>query len=219
MTLVPLHVIVIALLGGSFAIFANLVSFVMIGKINERVPENERTFDTLGGVKWIVPGYFPQMATVDGGIIATSGGSFDPISGTFVTGAATTFDSTGSATGQLPTLPTYSWKAAYQRGSVESVRVPAPTLAFTFSAFSGGNLTNNGTAFVHHSFGLFWCGTGYLGQGYFGPCTQGNGNDIQWGYYPEFNENRCNTAACGPGAVQDFSRDHPEWVRSEERRV
>jgi hypothetical protein len=41
-TLVPLRVIVIALLGGSFAIFANMLSFLMIGKINERVPENER---------------------------------------------------------------------------------------------------------------------------------------------------------------------------------
>jgi hypothetical protein len=34
--------VVIVLLGGSFAIFANMISFVMIGKINERVPENER---------------------------------------------------------------------------------------------------------------------------------------------------------------------------------
>jgi hypothetical protein len=41
-TLVPLRVIVIALLGGSFAIFANMLSFIMIGKINERVPESER---------------------------------------------------------------------------------------------------------------------------------------------------------------------------------
>jgi hypothetical protein len=41
-TLIPLSVIVIALLGGSFAIFANMLSFIMIGKINERVPENER---------------------------------------------------------------------------------------------------------------------------------------------------------------------------------
>jgi hypothetical protein len=29
-------------LGGSCAILANMISFVMIGKINERVPENER---------------------------------------------------------------------------------------------------------------------------------------------------------------------------------
>jgi len=34
--------IVVALIGGSFAIFANMISFAMIGKINERAPENER---------------------------------------------------------------------------------------------------------------------------------------------------------------------------------
>jgi hypothetical protein len=32
----------IMLSAGSFAIFANLISFAMIGKINERVPQNER---------------------------------------------------------------------------------------------------------------------------------------------------------------------------------
>ncbi len=41
-TLIPLRVIVIGLLGGSFAIFANMLSFIMIGKINERVAESER---------------------------------------------------------------------------------------------------------------------------------------------------------------------------------
>ena len=34
--------IVVALIFGSFAIFANMISFVMIGKINERVPESGR---------------------------------------------------------------------------------------------------------------------------------------------------------------------------------
>jgi hypothetical protein len=34
--------IVVALIGGSFAIFANMISFAMIGKINERVLESER---------------------------------------------------------------------------------------------------------------------------------------------------------------------------------
>ena len=33
---------VLGLLGGSFAIFANMIYLVMIGKINERVPESER---------------------------------------------------------------------------------------------------------------------------------------------------------------------------------
>lgn len=41
-TLIPFRAIVIALLGGSLAIFANMFSFVMIGKINERVPKSER---------------------------------------------------------------------------------------------------------------------------------------------------------------------------------
>ena len=39
---IPLRVIVVALVGGLFAIAANMLSFVMISKINERVPENER---------------------------------------------------------------------------------------------------------------------------------------------------------------------------------
>ena len=42
MTFIPLNVTVIVLLGGFFAIVANMLSFVMIGKINERVPEAER---------------------------------------------------------------------------------------------------------------------------------------------------------------------------------
>ena len=41
-TIIPLRVIMIALLRGSFAVFANMLSFIMVGKINERVPENER---------------------------------------------------------------------------------------------------------------------------------------------------------------------------------
>jgi hypothetical protein len=34
--------IVVALMGGFFAIFANMICFAMIGKINERVPESDR---------------------------------------------------------------------------------------------------------------------------------------------------------------------------------
>jgi hypothetical protein len=39
---IPLRVIVAALLGGTFAIAANILSFLMIGKINEIAPENEQ---------------------------------------------------------------------------------------------------------------------------------------------------------------------------------
>jgi hypothetical protein len=39
---IPASAIICGLAFGSFAIFANMISFMMIGKINERVPENER---------------------------------------------------------------------------------------------------------------------------------------------------------------------------------
>jgi ABC-type lipoprotein release transport system permease subunit len=42
MSVFTVRAIVIALMGGSFAIIANMISFAMIGKINERVPERER---------------------------------------------------------------------------------------------------------------------------------------------------------------------------------
>ena len=42
MPLFPVPAIVVALMFGSFAIFANMISFAMIGKINERVAERER---------------------------------------------------------------------------------------------------------------------------------------------------------------------------------
>ena len=34
--------IFLSLAGGSFAVFANMIYFVMIGKVNERLPEGER---------------------------------------------------------------------------------------------------------------------------------------------------------------------------------
>jgi hypothetical protein len=34
--------LIAAALGASFAIFANLLSYVLVGRINERVPQNER---------------------------------------------------------------------------------------------------------------------------------------------------------------------------------
>jgi len=40
--LVPLHVIIAGCLIGSFAVLGNMLYFMMIGKINERVSENER---------------------------------------------------------------------------------------------------------------------------------------------------------------------------------
>jgi hypothetical protein len=42
MSLFTVRAIVVALMFGSFAIFANMISIAMIGKINERVAEGER---------------------------------------------------------------------------------------------------------------------------------------------------------------------------------
>lgn len=39
---VPLPVIIIASLMASSAVLANMLSFIMVGKINERLPEKER---------------------------------------------------------------------------------------------------------------------------------------------------------------------------------
>ncbi len=41
-TQLPVAAIVVSCLGGTFAVLANMISLVMIGKINERTPENER---------------------------------------------------------------------------------------------------------------------------------------------------------------------------------
>jgi hypothetical protein len=41
-SLVTLPVIIVACLGGSFAVLGNMLYFMMIGKINERVSENDR---------------------------------------------------------------------------------------------------------------------------------------------------------------------------------
>ncbi len=48
-TQISLPVIVAGCLGASAAIIANLISFVMIGKVNERLPANERVSYLLWG--------------------------------------------------------------------------------------------------------------------------------------------------------------------------
>ncbi len=104
-------------------------------------------FDASGGVRWTLPGYTPQMATADGGFIASAGSFFDPGSGTFIAGPAATFDATGAATGQLPLFPTQSWLGnGYQLGSVAQVTFAAINLATSFAAFASGNASENGTA-------------------------------------------------------------------------
>ena len=94
-------------------------------------------FDATGNVRWTVPGYQPQIATADGGVIAT-----DPN-----TGSAVTFDQNGNATGQLGSLPTYSWPGyVYQSsGVLAQIRRPMIDFGLSFAPFAGGSPSNSRT--------------------------------------------------------------------------
>jgi hypothetical protein len=156
---------------------------------------NMIAFDASGGVRWMVPGnYQPQIATADGGLIATDQD----------TGAAITFDQDGNATGQV-SLPTYSWKGAYQTGSIHSI-IPVLDLAriistASFAAVAGGNLTGNGFYLANHTFGLVFCGP-----------DPGDGHcditpDVKFSYLPVSGL----TDQTYANAI-DFSRDYRTWV-------
>jgi len=145
-------------------------------------------FDASGAVRWTVGGYTPQIATADGGVIATDD-----------SGNAVTFDQNGSASGQLGILPTYSWKGAYQLGSVISV-LPVFDIAhigLSFAAAAGGNLTGNGFYIAHHTFGLVFCGP-----------TDGNCSgttNVTFSYLAGINDQNYGNAV-------DFSQAYKQWV-------
>jgi hypothetical protein len=100
-------------------------------------------FDATGKVLWSVAGnYAPTIATADGGVIAQS---YDPDTGE-LTGTVT-FDQNGNATGQMASLPTYSWLGnAYQDGPVNQVLATPPKRAASFSPNPGANPSGNTTA-------------------------------------------------------------------------
>jgi hypothetical protein len=144
-------------------------------------------FTGSGQVLWTVPNDTPQIATADGGVIGTSG---------------ITYDQNGVATGMLASLPILSWKGAYQLGSAESVVPPAVTILPSFLAFPGGNFTGNGTSDVIHTFGLFWCGTAYAEQGHCSGQT-----DVTFGYVANPNDSNISTIQ-----NQNFDPAHRDWI-------
>jgi hypothetical protein len=83
-------------------------------------------FDTSGNVRWTVAGdYYPQIATADGGVIAIEGGA-----------GVMTFDQNGNATGQMGSLPTYSWLGyQYQGDPLTKVRANPIDFGLSFAAF------------------------------------------------------------------------------------
>jgi len=93
-------------------------------------------FNQSGNVQWSVPNDFPQIATADGGVIGSSG---------------ITYDSQGRATGQVA-LPTQSWTGnAYPQPQDAATQVAAPLTDIDGSSFwpqAGGNPSANGTSIV-----------------------------------------------------------------------
>jgi len=116
----------------------SFVGTVEVGSdANNQPLVNMIAFDASGNVRWSVPGnYQPKIATADGGVIAT-----------LDDGSAATFDSDGNATGQMASLPTYSWLGyAYRVKSTGQVAADEPDVAASFSPFGGANNSANGTA-------------------------------------------------------------------------
>lgn len=95
-------------------------------------------FDEAGNLRWSVAGNWqPQIATADGGVIATN----------WDTGAAIIFDQNGNATGQMASLPTYSWLGnTYQYGSTNQVAARPLYVAMSFWAFLAASQSGNSTA-------------------------------------------------------------------------
>ena len=114
-----------------------------IGTTGDGEDNSMVAFEATGNGRWTVPGYGPKIATADGGVIAQA---YDPETEDFA-GPAVTFDQNGNATGQMASLPTYSWVwNAYQVGSVDQVVAMVPYIATSFWAFAMANDSENGTA-------------------------------------------------------------------------
>ena len=96
-------------------------------------------FDASGGVRWSVAGdYQPQIATDDGGVIATDDN-----------GSVFTFGGDGSATGQMASLPTYSWAQQWYgsaSGGVTAIVHLYDLVGVGYWGATGGNPSSNGAA-------------------------------------------------------------------------
>jgi hypothetical protein len=85
----------------------------------------------------------PQIATADGGLIASC---LDPTTWTSTT---VTFGQNGVRNGMIAQLPTYSWIGdAYQPGSATQVAAFPVTYVSSFLAMVDANNSGNGTAFL-----------------------------------------------------------------------
>jgi len=93
-------------------------------------------FDQSGSLRWSVAGnYQPQIATEDGGVIATDD-----------SGAAVAFDRNGNATGQIDKL-TQSWTGkAYRLNPVQRIAATVVPVSMSLWTTAGGNASGNHAA-------------------------------------------------------------------------
>jgi hypothetical protein len=157
-------------------------------------------FSSSGQQLWSQPNDTPQIATSDGGVIGSS---------------STRYGSGGNALGHLANLPRFSWKGAYQIGSIDSVTADFDLagMATTFASVASGNLTGNGFFLAHHTFGLVFCNTGPGGDG---PCPSTiDITNMTFAYLPGVSITSDNyTSACdfSRSLTCDSNQAHPDWV-------
>ena len=120
----------------------SFIGTVAVAYDNNNPLTDMASFDQTGAIRWMVPGnYQPQIATADGGLIAT-----DP------SGAAITFDQNGNATDVEASFTTQSWtENTYELGSTKQVLLmPKAVATPPFSSFAGANQSGNGTSPLCH---------------------------------------------------------------------
>jgi hypothetical protein len=99
-------------------------------------------FSATGQQFWSQPNYTPQIATSDGGMIATSS-----------SGQTVTIGQNGNPTGQLASFPRMSWTGNFYPSSLaEQVTAAAIHPAISFEAEQGGNPSTLGTSVTTVSF-------------------------------------------------------------------
>jgi hypothetical protein len=105
-------------------------------------------FNQSGTIRWSVPNDSPAIATVDGGLIATSGVTYDQNGN--ATGHLVILPTSGNIFGPSPGLPTYTWTGNVYEialGSVAEVGdTPFGNATPPFWSFSGANPSGNGTS-------------------------------------------------------------------------
>ena len=118
----------------------SFVGSVSVPGAGGNLATNMVAFDASGNVRWMVPNETPQIATADGGVIGTSG---------------TTYDKDGNATGQgsLGQSESPGWLESIlgtvysaQSGAATQIAGPKTNYAATFAALVGGNASGSPTA-------------------------------------------------------------------------